>query len=112
MAIEIQTIARFDKEFKRLAKKYRSLPNELRALAETLMGTPKLGTNLGAGLFKIRLGSESKGSGKSGGFRVITYYIEQQQETEIVYLVTIYDKSEEENITRNELLKIIERGMG
>ncbi|WP_310587366.1 hypothetical protein [Emticicia sp. 21SJ11W-3] len=57
MAIEIQTLAKFDKEFKRLAKKYKSLPNELRALSNTLIENPKLGTNLGAGLFKIRLGS-------------------------------------------------------
>ncbi len=111
MAIEIQTLARFDREFKRLAKKYRSLPDELLALAETITENPRLGTNLGAGLFKIRLGSESKGGGKSGGFRVITYYIEQQQETEIVYLVTIYDKSEEENITKQELLKIVGGGI-
>ncbi len=111
MAIEIQTLARFDREFKRLAKKYRSLPDELVTLAQTITENPRLGTNLGAGLFKIRLGSESKGGGKSGGFRVITYYIEKHEEVEVVYLVTIYDKSEEENITKNELLKIIESGI-
>ncbi|RFS17109.1 type II toxin-antitoxin system RelE/ParE family toxin [Emticicia sp. C21] len=111
MAIEIQTLARFDREFKRLAKKYKSLSDELATLARTITENPRLGTNLGAGLFKIRLGSESKGGGKSGGFRVITYYIEQKQETEVVYLVTIYNKSEEENITKQELLKIVGSGI-
>ncbi|PLK44666.1 type II toxin-antitoxin system RelE/ParE family toxin [Emticicia sp. TH156] len=107
MKIEIQTIPRFDKEFKRLSKKYKSLLNDLRTLSELLTDNPQMGTNLGAGLHKIRLGSESKGGGKSGGFRVITYFTEQKQDTETVYLITIYDKSEEENITKKELLKIL-----
>ncbi|WP_310587367.1 hypothetical protein [Emticicia sp. 21SJ11W-3] len=42
---------------------------------------------------------------------MITYFIERHQDMEFVYLVTIYDKSEEENITKNELLKVIERGI-
>ena len=54
------------------------------------------------------MASDSKGGGKSGGFRVITYYIEETMETEIVYLVTIYDKSEEDSIKKNELIKIVE----
>jgi mRNA-degrading endonuclease RelE of RelBE toxin-antitoxin system len=47
----------------------------------------------------------SKGKGKSGGARVITYlYIE----TKTVYLLTIYDKSEKADLKANELNDIIE----
>lgn len=43
---------------------------------DSLEVTPKQDQSLGAGLYKIRLGSASKGGGKSGGFRAITYYVE------------------------------------
>lgn len=37
----------------------------------------------------------------------MTYYVEQVGDEEVVYLVTIYDKSEEDNIRREELLDIV-----
>lgn len=58
-------------------------------------------------MYKIRLANQSKGTGKRGGFRVVTYYVEQVGDEEVVYLVTIYDKSEEDNIRREELLDIV-----
>jgi hypothetical protein len=110
--IEVRLFDKFKREFKRLSKKFRTLPNELRELIEELENDPKKGVNLGGGLFKIRLASESKGGGKSGGFRVISYYIEQTNETETIYLVTIYDKSEESSIDKEDLLKIIKKDLG
>lgn len=68
-----------------------------------------LGISLGANLYKIRLGSKSKGGGKSGGFRVITLSIEEINKSFEIALLTIYDKSEQENFTRKELIKIIKR---
>jgi mRNA-degrading endonuclease RelE of RelBE toxin-antitoxin system len=50
------------------------------------------------------LAINSKRKGKSGGARIITYvYIE----TETVYLLTIYDKSEKADLRPNELQEII-----
>lgn len=108
----IETFDHFDKQAKRLQKKFKSLNRELAALGEKLCVTPKQGKSLGSGLYKIRLASASKGKGKSGGFRVVTYYIEQVGDEEIVYLVTIYDKSEQENITKDDLLAIIDDAFG
>lgn len=110
--IVVKLFERFEREVKRLSKKFRTLPKELTVLLDELEENPTKGTNLGGGLYKIRLASQSKGSGKSGGFRVITYYIEQKADTETIYLVTIYDKSEEENISKGELLKITKRELG
>jgi mRNA-degrading endonuclease RelE of RelBE toxin-antitoxin system len=46
----------------------------------------------------------SKGKGKSGGARVITYlYIG----TKTVYLLTIYDKGEKADLKPNELKEIL-----
>ena len=108
MNFRIEVIDEFKRSFKRLSKKFRTLNSELNELISELEDNPKLGKSLGAGLYKICLASDSKGGGKSGGFRVITYYIEETMETEIVYLVTIHDKSEEDSIKKNELIKIVE----
>ncbi|MCL1946883.1 MAG: type II toxin-antitoxin system RelE/ParE family toxin [Chitinivibrionia bacterium] len=47
----------------------------------------------------------SKRKGKSGGARIITYFVDKDN---IVYLLSIYDKSEEANISDNEIKKILE----
>lgn len=78
-------------------------------LMDSLKIEPKQGTYLGSGLFKIRLASQSKGKGKSGGFRVVTYYIVETKEVQTVYLVTIYDKSEEENISKTILEELVKK---
>ncbi len=46
----------------------------------------------------------SKGKGKSGGARVITYVYIQ---SETVYLLSIYDKSDDENISDSEIRDLI-----
>ncbi|MDZ7934517.1 MAG: hypothetical protein U5M51_06045 [Emticicia sp.] len=62
---------------------------------------------LGASLHKSRLASNSKNGGKSGGFRVVTYVVEQTLNGVIVYLVTIYDKSEESSVAKKILLELV-----
>ena len=109
MSVRVDSFSEFKGRLKRLARKFRSLPDEVDALTERLTENPRQGKSLGAGLYKLRLGSASKGGGKSGGFRVITYYVEQTAEGETVYLVTIYDKSEEDSITKDVLLELLSR---
>jgi len=73
MSYKVETISVFDKQARRLAKKYRSLKNELTALVTSLSNDPIQGTSLGNGFYKIRISIGSKGKGKSGGARIITY---------------------------------------
>ena len=80
----------FLRKAKRLLKKYHSLQNSLKQLEQSLLQNPKLGTSYGANIYKIRLADESKGKGKSGGFRVITYAIEETEDSTDIYLVTIF----------------------
>ncbi|MEZ4901006.1 MAG: type II toxin-antitoxin system RelE/ParE family toxin [Spirosomataceae bacterium] len=61
-----------------LPKNSTLLPNDLENLILSLEQNPKQGADLGSGLYKIRLASGSKGKGKSGGFRVITYVVYQK----------------------------------
>ena len=94
----------FKSQAKRLIKKFPSLKKELSDLGDILSQTPSLGTALGNDTFKIRLAVKSKGKGKSGGMRIITYKIEKNRE---VYLLTIYDKSEIASIDDKAITFII-----
>ena len=70
-----------------------------------LQTEPNKGTALGNDRYKIRLAIASKGKGKSGGARVITYLAIADTE---VYLLSIYDKSEQPGIGDKELLRLVE----
>lgn len=104
MSYKVKTIPRFEKELKRLAKKYPSLKKEYINLVLDLKEHPVQGTALGNNCYKIRLAIASKGKGKSGGARVITYI--QILKTE-VYLLSIFDKSEQDSISDKELKELL-----
>ena len=107
--MKITTSKVFDKNLKRLSKKHRSLKKDYANLIDELEKDPRKGTDLGDGLRKIRLAIKSKGKGKSGGARVITYTdIVISTQLEELYLVLIWDKSETENISKQELLDIVD----
>ncbi|MEI6754579.1 MAG: type II toxin-antitoxin system RelE/ParE family toxin [Paludibacter sp.] len=94
----------FEKQAKRLVKKYPSLKTELVSLIATLKDNPSHGIALGKDCFKIRISIASKGKGKSGGARIITHFIVTDS---TVYLLSIYDKSEKENLTDKELKELL-----
>jgi mRNA-degrading endonuclease RelE of RelBE toxin-antitoxin system len=104
MSYKIKTIPRFEKDLKRLAKKYPSLKIEYVELVESLKEEPQQGTSIGNSCYKIRLAIASKGKGKSGGARVITYL---QVIDTTIFLLTMYDKSEQEDISDKELEELI-----
>ena len=85
-------------------KKYASLVDELRELEECLHQNPAMGTPIGRSCYKIRLAIKSKGKGKSGGARVITYYYIHGS---TVYLLSIYDKAEQENISEEKIAELL-----
>jgi hypothetical protein len=99
----------FEAKLRRFAKKFPSILDEIEELATQLEQNADIGTSLGSGLHKIRLSVASKGGGKSGGFRVITYVIYQMSNSNEVYLLTLYDKSEEDTVKKDELVKIAKK---
>jgi mRNA-degrading endonuclease RelE of RelBE toxin-antitoxin system len=107
MANNVRLTAFFIKKAKRLLKKYRTLQSSLDKLEHDLIRNPKMGNSYGSNIYKVRLADESKGKGKSGGFRVITYLIEENRESTDIYLITIFDKSEESSIDRDDIKEII-----
>lgn len=104
MSYNVLPIPPFDRQLKRLSKKYPSLKEEYLRLIEGLEQNPEQGTSLGSNCYKIRLSIASKGKGKSGGARVITSFVIADA---AVYLLAIYDKSEKENLTDKELGELL-----
>ena len=100
MSYKIQISTRFQKDVKKLIRKYPSFKDELISLRNSLIENPFQGTSIKYNCYKIRISILSKGKGKSGGARVITHI---HVKDKIVYLLTIFDKSKMENITDKEL---------
>lgn len=100
MSYKISTIPLFDKQLKRLSKKYPSIKQDYIDFLDDLEQNPEQGASLGKNCYKVRLKISSKNKGKSGGARVITNI---HINTETVYLLSIYDKGEQETISNNEL---------
>jgi mRNA-degrading endonuclease RelE of RelBE toxin-antitoxin system len=104
MSYKVKILAIFERQAKRLVKKYASLKKEIFELVQQLKENPKLGTAIGRNCFKIRLAVASKGKGKSGGIRIITYFWAAHK---AIYLISIYDKSEQENFIDQELNELL-----
>lgn len=104
MSFEVVATEPFKRKLKRLLKKHRSLKSDLGELIDDLSQNPEKGTPLGNDCYKIRLRIASKGKGKSGGARVITY---MRVAATTVFLIDIYDKSEQGTLTDKELKQLV-----
>jgi mRNA-degrading endonuclease RelE of RelBE toxin-antitoxin system len=106
MNYSVYTILPFDKQLKRLSKKYPSRKQEYTYLIQSLKDDPIQGEPLGNDCFKIRLAIASKGKGKSGGARIITHV---KVVALSVYLLSIYDKSEKQDISDTLISELLGR---
>lgn len=98
MDIKMQVGQEFKRQFKRLAKKYRSLRDDFGEWKQEILENPLVGDDLGGGVRKIRMAISSKGKGKSGGARILTLNVKVSDDGLNVILLTIYDKGEISNV--------------
>lgn len=105
MNLTIKPLESFKKDVKKLLKKYKNISHDLKLLQKELESNPKAGIDLGNNCYKIRLANSSVPTGKSGGFRVVYYYIDQKG---VIYLMSIFSKSDMENISDEKILEILE----
>lgn len=106
MHYNILTIPEFDKNVKKLAKRFHKIKDDLTELTEELQTNPKLGTPLINNCYKIRVVNSSIPAGKRKGFRVITYHIDTNNN---LYLLSIYSKSDTETLTDAEILDLLKQ---
>jgi hypothetical protein len=100
----IESTATFDKAVKKLKKRFKKIEFDYNSFVNNITSTDDLGIHLGDNVYKIRLKNSDKQSGKSGGYRIITYL---QVIDEKVYMVYIYDKSDIENLSENEIDSLV-----
>ena len=99
MEVKINVEKEFERQLRKLTKKYRSIIDDYETFLDELEKDPYQGANLGRGVRKVRMAIASKGKGKSGGARVITYNLYQEEDFIVIDLLTIYDKNEISNIS-------------
>lgn len=107
MNVKIEPLPTFKREAKRLNKHYASFADDYEKLIAELENNPHLGTDLGGGLRKIRMAITSKGKGKSGGARVISFTVVVAVEETEINLLYIYDKAERSSISKKEIEELL-----
>jgi len=101
--MNFETTNLFDKQAKRLSKKYKNIKSDLTRLLREFDDYHQNAIEIKSNLYKIRLANSSKNRGKRAGFRIY-YYIKIKQ---TVYMLTVYDKSEVEMIDEELLQDLI-----
>jgi len=101
--VKFKTVSLFDKQFKKLSKKYNLIKDNIKDFITNFDNVHQEAISIKNNLFKIRISNSNKNKGKSAGYRL--YYYLKIDDT--VYLLTIYDKSQIENINENTLNKYI-----
>ena len=110
MQVTFDYLDEFERGAKALRKKYPSFENDYDTFLDELEKNPFAGESLGQHTYKHRMAIASKGKGKSGGARVITYNLQQKNEDEVVItLMAIYDKSDIENVSDAYLKSLVQQ---
>lgn len=108
MNYSINTLPDFDRQLKKLSKKYKSLKKDFQEFLSELKENPTAGADLGNGVRKVRMALSDKGRGKSHGARVITHTAIISVEEGVITLLAIYDKADRDSISDKEIARLIQ----
>ena len=106
--VSIRFANEFENELYRLSKKYRNIRADVEPIIQQLQAGNFIGDRLsGLGsdylIYKVRLKNSNLKKGKRAGYRLI-YLVESETN---VLLLTIYSKTEQEDISVNEIKQIL-----
>ena len=104
--IEVKAAPTFLKNLRKLAKKYRTIRNDIEAVIKQLERGELQGNQISGidyAVFKLRVRNSDIQKGKSGGYRLI-YYLKTERG---IILLTIYAKSEQTDIAADDICNII-----
>ncbi len=98
----------FKQSVKRLGKRFRHVKEDVRTAVEALERTPQLGVQIpdGSEVRKLRVANSDLAKGKSGGYRLL-YKLTDQPEP-MLYLLLLYAKSDQEDVTKDELRQLLD----
>jgi mRNA-degrading endonuclease RelE of RelBE toxin-antitoxin system len=107
-AVYIRFSHEFEEELYRLSKRFRNIRSDVQPLIEQLQEGNILGDRIGGVgeeyvVYKLRVRNSNIKKGKSAGYRLI-YQVESPTS---ILLLTIYSKSDREDITTNEIQDIV-----
>jgi mRNA-degrading endonuclease RelE of RelBE toxin-antitoxin system len=104
--VEVRFTPEFKRNIRQLAKKYRRIKTDVQPLLDELGQGQTPGDQIPGvqyEVFKVRVRNSDSGKGKSGGYRII-----YQRTTEgSIVLITIYSKTEQQDIAASSIRQII-----
>ncbi|AUT00567.1 addiction module antitoxin [Nostoc sp. CENA543] len=104
--IKVEATPTFNRNLRTLAKKYRSIRNDIKPVITQLEQGELPGeqiSGIGYEVFKLRVRNTDIQKGKSGGYRLI-YYVKTAKG---IILLTIYSKSEQTDIAADDIRRFI-----
>jgi mRNA-degrading endonuclease RelE of RelBE toxin-antitoxin system len=107
-ATQVFTADAFKREARALKKRYRNIESDLQTLIRQLQNGELPGDRIPGFadyiVYKVRVKNSDLRKGKSGGYRVI-----YQSLTSITVLLYLYVKSDQDDVTADEICAIIEK---
>ena len=107
-SLEVVRVKTYEKAVIKLRKRFVHIEDDVELFLSTMSKIDDLGVHLGNGTYKVRIANSDKKSGKSGGYRLISYLKLVDNE---LYLLYIYDKSDYENISEQEIDNLVLHSM-
>lgn len=106
--VQVLLTQRFKQDLKKLAKRYRSIRQDVAPLLEQLQQGQTPGDEISGNQYqviKVRLKNSNIQKGKSAGYRVV-YYLKTKA---TVILVTVYSKSDQSDVSNSIIESIIQQ---
>ncbi len=104
MKLQVVEKTLYKKSYKKLSKQYKNIGNDVDNFIDSINSRDDLGIELKSNIFKVRIKNSDKNKGKSAGYRLISYLALVDNQLHLLY---IYDKSKIENLTENEIDKLV-----
>jgi mRNA-degrading endonuclease RelE of RelBE toxin-antitoxin system len=104
--IEVSYTSEFKRNIRRLSKKYRRIKSDVQGFIDLLTQGETPGDRISGvqfEVYKVRIRNSDTTKGKSGGYRII--YLKASNDS--IVLVTVYSKTEQDDITPDEIREII-----
>lgn len=104
--IRVEYTPEFKRNLRQLAKKYRHIKADIQPLLDSICQGQIPGDQIPGTIYEVykaRVQNSDSGKGKSGGYRIIYH----RKDQESVVLITIYSKTEQADISSQEIRQIL-----